>query len=553
MILSFVSFFGILGTVNDENYLYNEDSSPTFDIKTASNGQAIRYSLISQNVSNVYRVFESIKFEINTSDFTDVDQAIMQIHFYNNSLKNYTMVEGGVPGNYTYTYNPEYNAPLGEQIVSFFLLNQSLIQLNAHTTFVNFTILSNYTTFLNSSEYYRGDIVYGEFKSDLESFNFDWNITVVDDVNEIIQSNLFNLGNNVGYFSFEINESFLEYEKTYYIKINMSRSSPTFIIGATYIHFKVSSTAPHIVISSVDFSPQEIKRIEDCTVSLNISDDDLETFPENITVSMNLKQPNGQLISPIILTNNDDWSFTTTFSIDIDKEIGVYEVTFEAEDQYGIIGSYTTTIRIKNNPPEIHGFEINGLTINQRISINYGDDMIFTFNVSDVEDTIAYITVGLLNENNEWYNITQAYQDGMELKIRSVELISGIWYVYLTVTDIDGGTTNISSDFGIGPREIRIVPDLLTPIFPWITLIIGLVFGIIFGIGIVYNRYKSKISETQIKLLKKKESPPSQKPKKKKSTPTKQRSEEEEFDDTVSEKEDLVKTKPQRKIKRKLQ
>jgi len=549
MILSFLSFFGILGTINNENYIHNKNSSLTFNLKTANNGQAISYSSISQNVSSVYRVFESINFEINTSDFTDVDQAIMQIHFLNNSLKNYTMAEGGGPANYTYTYNPEYNAPLGFQEVSFFILNQSLIQLNAHTTFVNFTILSNYTAYLNSSEYYRRDTVYGEFKSDLESFNFDWNITVVDDINETIQSNLFNLDNNIGYISFEINESFLEYEKTYYVKINMSRSSPTPIIGATYLHFKVSSTAPRILISSVDFSPQEIKRTEDCTVSLNVSDDDLETFPENITVSMNLQQPTGQLISPIILTNNNDWSFTTSFNVDINKEVGVYEVTFEAEDQYGIIGSYTTTLNVKNNPPKIHGFEINGLAINQRISINYGDDIIFTFNVSDVEDTIAYITVGLLDENNNWYNITQAYQDNMELKIRSEELISGIWYVYLAVTDIDGDTTYVSSDFGVGPKEIRIVPDLLTPILPWISLFLGLIFGIIVGIGLMYNRYKSKVSEAQTALLKKKETISSQKPKKKKLTPTEERSDKEESDD---KKDELVKTKTQRKIKRKL-
>ena len=47
--------------------------------------------------------------------------------------------------------------------------------------------------------------------------------------------------------------------------------------------------------------------------------------------------------------------------------------------------------------------------------------------------------------------------------------------------------------------------------------------------------------------------PQNQKPKKKKSAPIKPRSEKEEFDDTVSEKEDIVRTKPQRKIKRKLQ
>lgn len=554
IILSIFSIFTTLNYFNNnhKNYTNIEDSNLPLNIRPANGQQPLQYSLIYQNVSEVYRLFESIEFEIDTSDFTDVDSSIMQINFSNNTVQNFTMEIVGATNNYTYVYNPKYNAPLGFQRVSFFILNETNTQLNTHTTFVNFTISSNYVAFLNSSEYSQGSSVYGELKvNNFKTYTFDWNVTVVNNTDESFQLTLFTIGDNIGSFLFQINDSFVDYDKNYYVKINMDDSGST-KVAATYLPFKVLNTVPEVIESSVEFSKQEIKRAEECIISLNITDENLETFPENITVRMYLQQPTGQSISPITLTNNNDWTFTTTFSIDIGDAIGIYQVNFEAEDQYGGIGTYSTTLKVLNNFPTLHNYWINGRTINQRISINYGDDIVFTFNVSDVEDTIEYITVGLLDKSNNWYNITKAYEMDMELIIRSEELLTDVWYVYIAVTDVDGDTTYISSDISLGPKEIRIIQDLLTPIIPWVTLIIGLIFGFLIGIGIVYNRYKSKIAETQLFASKKKEPSITPTPTKKKPISEEKKIEEEDVDIEPSEKGGEVKKIPQRKIKRKL-
>ena len=554
IILSLFSIFTTLNYLNNnhKDYTNIDDSNLPLNIRPADGQQPLQYSLISQNVSNVYRLLESIEFEINTSDFTDVDSSIMQIHFSNNTIQNFTMEIVGATNNYTFVYNPEYNAPIGFQRVSFFILNETHTQLNSHTTYVNFTISSNYIAFINSSEYSQGSSVYGELiVNNFKTYTFDWNVAVVNNTDDSFQLTLFTIGDNIGSFLYQINDSFVEYDRNYYVKINMDDSG-SMKEAATYLPFKVLNTVPEVIESSVQFSKQEIKRAEDCTISLNITDENLETFPENITVKMYLQQPTGQSISPITLTNNNDWTFSTTFSIDIGNAIGTYQVNFEAEDQYGGIGSYSTTLKVLNNFPTLHNYWINGRAINQRISINYGEDIVFTFNVSDVEDTIEYITVGLLDKNNNWYNITKAYEMNMELIIRSEELLTDVWYVYIAVTDVDGDTTYISSDIGLGPKEIRIIQDLLTPIIPWITLIIGLIFGLLIGLGIVYNRFKSKITEKQLFAMKKKEPSITQKPTKKKVVIEEKEFEEEDVDIEPAEKEGEVKKRPQRKIKRKL-
>ncbi|MFX1358379.1 MAG: hypothetical protein ACFFA8_13990 [Promethearchaeota archaeon] len=550
IIIIFIStiFFSSLFLINGiQVQSFNEDDDFLFNynLKTASNGQALPYASIYQNSSYALRLFNSIYFEINTSVFVDADYSILQLHFLNNEFKNYTM-EHETGANFSYTYTPEYDAPRGFCNVSFYIFNTINIQLNSHTTFVNFTIDSNYVTYIEHPEYNRNDTVYGELEIDS---SFTWNVTIVDDTNESLQQNLFDIGNNIKFFSFRINNSFTVYDQYYYVKVNMTDISPPNKRVATYIPFMVLNTVPEIVVSSINFSKQEIKRAEDCTISLNVTDNDLETFPENITVRMLLTDSTGQSLPVITLTNNNDWSFSNNFSIDIDKPIGIYQVTFEAEDQYSGIGSYSTLISIKNNFPEIHGFTINGLSLNESISINYGEDIVFKFNISDVEDTIAYVTVGLFNENEDWYNITMPYQSDMELTVRTEDLISGIWVVYLSVTDIDGNTTYITDNYGLGPKEIRIIPDLLAPVLIWLVLFIGLLTGILIGIGLTYSRYKSKLTEFEKPTKKKgKITKKTIKPKKIKESRVEMESLEEE--EPLGEEE--IKKPPQRKIRRKL-
>jgi len=99
----------------------------------------------------------------------------------------------------------------------------------------------------------------------------------------------------------------------------------------------------------------------------------------------------------------------------------------------------------------------------------------------------------------------------MKITIRTEELITGIWIAYISVTDIDGATTYLYSGFGLAPKEINILPDLLTPILPWISFSIGIIFGVLAGVGILYKKFKTKSMDlkkapskksTQQKLLK---------------------------------------------------
>ncbi|MBY9004587.1 MAG: hypothetical protein KGD73_11485, partial [Candidatus Lokiarchaeota archaeon] len=456
---------------------------------------------------------------------------------------------------FTYDYIAEYDTPLGFHNVSFGIFNVSEVQLNDQTTKTNITILSNYLGCVNSTEYERNQKVYGEvIVNDFGSYNFEWNVAVVDNNNESLQSTVYNLGMNINHFTFDIDDRFEMSDINYYVKINMT-DIPSSKLVATYIPFKVLATVPTIVETSVDFSIDPLKRGEDCELNLNVTDIDPLTIPENITVTLKLQAPNGQNLTPLTLTNNDDWTFSRTFSIEIDRPVGIYKATIEAEDQYGAIATYITSINIENNEPKIHNYWINTLTIEQQISVNYGDDLIFTFNVSDVENTIVYITVSLLDENNNWYNITNNYNPNMELIIRTEELISGVWYVYISVTDADGAITRFDADISIAPKEIRIIPDLISENLPWIALFSGLGIGIIFGFAFGYSRYKStsstKISkEKQQKASKgkSKKAPKQTKPEKKQQQPVDEKPDDKEDKTVKSE----TKSDPQRKIKRRL-
>ena len=322
------------------------------------------------------------------------------------------------------------------------------------------------------------------------------------------------------------------------------------IKAAAYFPFKALNSLPEIDVSTIIFSPNTIKRAEDCTLTLNVTDVDIYTLPENISVSMTIQSPTGELESPIELTNNNNWTFTTTFSIGINNPIGKYQIIIEAEDQYNDTDSHTASLYVENNAPEIHSYSVNGLSMNQSVSVNYGEDLIFTFNVSDVENTIAYITVSLLDPENNWYNISRVYTPDMNILVRTEESITGVWYVYISVTDIDGATTYLYSDYGLAPQEIRVIPDLLTPILPWIGFAIGVAIGVLVGIGLLYKKFKSKYIESKDTAPKK---PTSKKiSKKPKTKPSKKEVVKEEDAKVEPQETKEIPKEPQRKIKRKL-
>ena len=516
-----------------------------------SDGPPLSYIAIDQNATTIYRLFESVNFSIDTFFYPNADHALIQIEFSNGSIIDYGMQQTST-NEYSYEFQPKYNAPLGFQNVSFLIYNITNTMLNAHTTFTNFTIVTNYMAVTNSTEYYIGNDLYAELTvNNFGSYQFGWNVTIVNSTIESEQGNMTNFEHNAVQVTYNINnETFHSFlDQTFYIKLNMTDE----ISGrkaAAYFPFQVLNSEPIIDIASIIISPTSVKRAEDCEITLNITD--IEDLPQNLDVDMDIEDPLGNLVTTITIDYNTENNFSKVFSISAGRALGKYKLIITAEDQSGGIGSFTTSLTVTNNLPEIHSYEINGLSSDQGLSISYGNDLIFSFNVSDVEG-VAYIKVALLDENNEWYNMTKDYNGiDTEIKIRTEELITGVWYVYIYVIDDDRATTSLIDDYDLAPQAITIIPDALSTYLPWIIFIIGLILGILVSIGIVSRRYKLKMGDPKAGSSKKKaiSSKKIIKRKEEKEEEPEEIQEKEKIEEIAPKKEE--EDVPKRKIKRKL-
>jgi len=528
----------------------NGETTKDFNPKTAD-GPPLSYIAINRNATKIYRLFESVNFTIDAFGFSDIDYVLMQIDFSDGTTQNYPMELSSL-NKFSYEYKPPYDAPLGFQIVSFLLYNITDTLLNAHTTYSNFTIITNYMGNTNNTEYYIGDDLYAEFTvNDFGAFQFDWNLTLVDNIIESNQKNITNFDYNAVQLTYQImNETFFDQvNQFFYIKLNMTDK----ISGRTksaYVPFKVLNSNPNIDEASLIITPPEVFRVEDFEISINVTD--IEHQSKDLLVNLLIKDSQGNEVTTLQLDHNSENNFSTQYYIRRNKPQGIYTLEISATDQNGGTSMFTTTLTVKNNPPEIHSFEINGLSMNQGISVLYGKNLVFSFNVSDVEN-VAYIKVALLDENNEWYNITREYiGEETRITIRTIDLISGVWYVYIYAIDFDGAVTSLTDDYDKAPQGLTIIPDVLSGYLPWIVFIIGVLIGILAGAGIVYRRFKSKFGESKVPSPKQKDVTPKQPSRKKREKPVlpSEGSEEKDIDEVTSE--DDKESVPRRKIKRKL-
>ena len=517
---------------------------------------ALKYSDILPNATKIYRLFESINFTIDTSiDFPDAENITMEIQFSNNSVRNYDMDQVEI-NEFYYEYIPEYNAPLEVQNVSFYIYNDTDTLLNDHTTYTNFTIHSNCIAWFNSSEYSIGDTLYAElmvnnFTSNFIDYGFQWDLTIVDSMDEATQNNLLDLKSNANQFTLPVdNETFQDVNKIYYLNVNMTDIYSGKIVAA-YFPFNIINSNPTI-ISDIDLSPDELFRTDDCLVSINATD--IETIADNLIITVTIQDSEGANVVEKELSYNGDNLFSTSFVIPSNRPAGKYKVDITAKDSDNGIDSKSTFLTVKNNPPEIHSYEINGLSMTQGISIFYGRDLVFKFNVSDTEG-VSYVKIALLNENNDWFNITRDYRGtNTEITIRTADLIGGVWYVYIYVIDTDGTVISLIDDYDMAPQGIRIVPDVLSGYISWIVFFVGLIIGVLAGIGVIYKYFKSKYGESQAVSPKRRETT-SKKQVSKKKVKTKiveEELKEEERKESIPEKEELKEGAPKRKIKRKL-
>ncbi len=548
--LSFL-FSAILISYNLQDQKLNYEENENFiNPKVAADPIPLPIGRIFLNVTPaiIYRLSESINITINTIDFSEANYTQIQITFTNGSVSNFNMISGGSDSFY-YVYTPKYNAPIGLHNVSFLIYSITGILQNTQATYKEFTVITNYVANLNSAEYYIGDTLYAELSIDnYAPHMFVWSITIVDGVNELTQTNLLNLEDNAVQITLTLsNEIFPQVEKTYFIKVNMTGSGETW---AAYFPFMVKNFDP--VITSVILTPNEVYRTEEYEISVNVTD--IETASEDLLVSMYLQDSEGEDLPGESLEYVSGNLFSGTFSVPGDSPVGQYRINVIARDVNGATDSEIAFLPVKNNLPEIHSYEINSESMDQSISVPYGRNLVFSFNVSD-DDRVAHIKIALLDENNEWYNVTKIY-DGIdtEIVIRTVELITGTWYVYIYAIDSDGEISDYNSDFSLAPQGIRIIPEVLSDYIPWIVLIVGFGIGVLVGVGIIYTYFKSKSSEPQGVKPKKKELPHKKllKKEKIKIEPIKEELDKEDIAELEPKKEEKKERVVNRKIKRKI-
>ncbi|MBY9019307.1 MAG: hypothetical protein KGD66_10805, partial [Candidatus Lokiarchaeota archaeon] len=211
LIISFVivSIIGLCLVPNANQKITSQDFDESDFLNVSDNGSYLNYSAITRNITSAYRAFDPVRFSVNTSGFSGANSTFMRIEFNDFTPREYEMEREAGTDNFTYVYIPEYDTPLGFHNISFGIFDVTKVQLNDQTTKTNITVMSNYLGFLNSTEYERNQKVYGEvIVNNFGSYNLEWNVAVVDNVNESIQSTLYDLGMDIDHFTFIITDRF---------------------------------------------------------------------------------------------------------------------------------------------------------------------------------------------------------------------------------------------------------------------------------------------------------------------------------------------------------
>ncbi|MBN1800309.1 MAG: hypothetical protein JW891_02325 [Candidatus Lokiarchaeota archaeon] len=507
LVFSFSLVCSVL-SVNQANNGYNNNAlGRDLDLK-ASFG-ALDPTDIEINGSAIYRHFQCLNISVNTTSIwgATVDNVDMEISFSNGTVSIFSMDDFISENYYSEIYSPGRNAPLGMQTVRFYAKNGSII-LNDDNTTKSFWIKPNCEVTLDSPEgYYLDETVSGLITAINESMStYDWNSWNVSIMDAQFSEKFALSGTSLEDFTFQINNTyFTDFNSYYYVAVELNKDDTT-QKAISYFTFKLLNYNPEIDPSSISI-PAEILRSnsDNAKIIVNVSDYEENPIYLNVSVAFQHDLFTSDLIP--LLNNNGSGVFEGEFSIEYDLPIGDYVVNITARDSYGGIGCYvySSYLSVLNNPPIIETYYINGAPASSGISIYYGTDIVFTFNISDVESDPLYVKVALVDPHNHWVNSTSEYAENMKIIVRTTDLVTGIWYIYIYVTDADGAVVSLTDDYGNAPSSLTIVPDLLSAVLPWIALVVGLLLGILVGFGIGYYKIKSKNGEPRVKgTLKKK-------------------------------------------------
>lgn len=530
--------------------------------------EPINSSDILLNATEIRRYLDTINITLKNIDkFGNASElyTFINVSFTNGTKANYSMTTPP-SANYSYwCFTPSINATPGLQNVSFQIFNSTWDLLNTQETNTSFTILNNLpycSAYLSTTKIYRNqflDVDIAPWDVEDRTIDLNWKTTIVDQSYNQIKS----IGLNISTFQQKIDSAFSVVNAIYRIKVNITDSDNH---SVHYFPFEVINSPPQIVISPINtiiITPDDrgVKRSSELVrITLNVTDIE-DSSPSDVDVKLIIEDTNG-VEEQLVFTNNGDGSYELEFNITASKPMGWYDLTIIAEDQNGGTDEHSDYLIVENNPPEILGYYINNMSTENNISIGYGLDLVFTFNISDVEEFegLGFVKVCLLNSENKWYNVSNRYSENGSITIRTVDLIGGKWLVYIFFIDADGAEVGLDIGFDDAPQEIEIIPDI-SPQIIWIYIILGIVFG--FGLGylissILNSRKREEIVETleKEKVKKIKPSDKTKKIVKKKDKKIKKIPEEAEKDEEPALKEksedEEIKPKSQLKIKRKI-
>ena len=551
--------------------ILKEENPNYFLLKNLRTSQVhpIAYEDILRNTTEIKRFYDTINITLkNLDDFYNATKldVYINVSFTNGTLVNYSMIIVEDLNISYWLFTPAIDSILEIQYVNFSIFNKTdQTLMNTQTTQTNFTILNNLAecaAYLSTTKIYRNQFLNVDISPwDVEDRTIDlnWKTTIVDQSYNQIKS----IGLNISTFQQKIDSAFSVVNAIYRIKVNITDSDNH---SVHYFPFEVINSPPQIVISPINtiiITPEDrcVKRSsESVKITLNVTDIE-DSSPSDVDVKLIIEDTNG-VEEQLVFTNNGDGSYELEFNITASKPMGWYDLTIIAEDQDGGTDEHSDYLIVENNPPEILGYYINNMSTENNISIGYGLDLVFTFNISDVEEFegLGFVKVCLLNSENKWFNVSNRYSENGSITIRTVDLIGGKWLVYIFVIDADGAEVGLDIGFDDAPQEIEIIPEI-SPLIIWIYIILGIVFG--FGLGylissILNSRKREEIVETlekeEVKKIKPKEK--IKKGKKKKDKKIKKKPEEAEKDEEPALKEksedEEIKPKSQLKIKRKI-
>lgn len=508
LIILFVAFFGLTTTtLVGEHFVQNTYYSPAAaDAWISSDDVTIDRATVKRAIQtvnitydNTINAWESESFNANIT-FSDGSS---QIFVLSNTTDHPTKWSG--------LFTPSITNVTG--VAEVFIIPTDVIGgFENNIADGSFEIQNNLprvAVILDQDEYLRGETISMDFyPSDVEQAVVDlkWTISVYrsgnTDPEEILVNNEsifvaeFELANDTETGSYYINATCWDFDvrnvELYYFDV--LNNDPT--IDALQIEYN-----DDIFDDFSEFT--SLLRGKNFTVRVNASNIDGEM--DYLRMTITAQDPlSAEALFFAEYTNiqpnleEDGWLFEKVVIFPLTTNLGLTDLNIEVKevspvDNTTIIGETMETqeVSIRNNLPTIESFYINGEYYGAQPLFTTDDNLNFTFDVSDLEDDVNYITIYLthVDSNTEYsYSLPYSYSKEVFYILKAANLETGTWQAQILVEDRDGGESELSS---IMYFEIE-TPDAISPM-NWLLFAVGLVLGGAVVFGTTFAALKAKV------------------------------------------------------------